>query len=275
MSIASALLIFPAIDPVALELGPLVIRWYSLAYIAGILLGFYYVRWLDQSVALQPVLSGKQYDDLITWAIGGVILGGRLGYVLFYQPGHYAAHPELIPQLWQGGMSFHGGALGVIFAYYLYARKNKVAYVALMDRICCAVPLGLFFGRLANFVNGELYGRVTDAAVGMVFPHGGPLPRHPSQLYEAALEGALLALLLFIIARKGGLVRTGLCSGLFLLGYGLSRFFVEFFREPDVYLGTVLSFLTMGQLLCLPMILVGGFLVIRALRQPFSKAEGL
>jgi phosphatidylglycerol:prolipoprotein diacylglycerol transferase len=268
MTLAAALLTFPAIDPVALELGPLVVRWYSLAYIAGILLGFYYVRWLDQRVAPQPVLGDKQYDDLITWAIGGVILGGRLGYVLFYQPALYFAQPELIPQLWHGGMSFHGGALGVIFAYWLYARKNKVSYVPLMDRICCAVPIGLFFGRLANFVNGELYGRVTDAAVGMVFPQGGPLPRHPSQLYEAALEGALLTLVLFMVAHRGGLGRVGLCSGLFLLSYGLARFTVEFFREPDAYLGTIISFFTMGQLLCLPMILVGSFLVVRALRRP-------
>ena len=268
MSLTAALLTFPAIDPVALQLGPLVIRWYSLAYIAGILLGFYYVRWLDRRIAPAPVLAPKQYEDLITWAIGGVILGGRLGYVLFYQPAHYLAHPADIFQLWQGGMSFHGGALGVILAYYLYARKHGVTYVPLMDRICCAVPIGLFFGRLANFINGELYGRVTDAAVGMVFPRGGPLPRHPSQLYEAALEGAVLFVLLLLVARKGGLARAGLCSGLFLLGYGLARFTVEFFREPDAYLGTIVSIFSMGQLLCVPMILAGGYLVARAMRAP-------
>jgi phosphatidylglycerol:prolipoprotein diacylglycerol transferase len=266
MLLAASFLIFPTLDPVALELGPLVIRWYSLAYIAGILLGWGYVRWLDQRVALSPVLVEKQYEDLVTWAIAGVILGGRLGYVLFYQPAHYLAHPGDILQLWHGGMSFHGGALGVILAFYMYARKHKVRYVPLMDRICCAVPIGLFFGRLANFVNGELFGRATDISWGMIFPQGGPLPRHPSQLYEAALEGALLFALLYLLARRGGLQRIGLCSGVFLAGYGLARFTVEFFREPDAYLGTVLSFLTMGQLLCLPMIMVGGYLIIRAMR---------
>ncbi len=268
MAFTAALLSFPAIDPVALAIGPLVIRWYSLAYIAGILLGWYYVRWLDRRVAPAAVLREAQYEDLVTWAIAGVILGGRLGYVLFYQPAYYLAHPAHILQLWEGGMSFHGGALGVILAFFLYARKHQVAYVALMDRICCAVPIGLFFGRLANFVNGELFGRVTDHAWGMVFPQGGPLPRHPSQLYEAALEGALLWAVLYVVARRGGLARTGLCSGLFLFGYGLARFSVEFVREPDAYLGTIISFLTMGQLLCLPMLLVGGYLMARAVARP-------
>lgn len=266
----AALLIFPNIDPVALQLGPLAIRWYSLAYMAGILLGWWYVRFLDQKIAAHSVLQKTQYDDLITWAIAGVILGGRLGYVLFYQPAHYLENPDDIVKLWHGGMSFHGGALGVIAAFYLYARKHQVSYVPLMDRICCAVPIGLLFGRLANFVNGELFGRVTENSLGMIFPQGGPLPRHPSQLYEAGLEGAVLTMILWFVAKGGGFQRTGLCSGLFLFGYGLARFIVEFFREPDHYLGTIISIFTMGQLLCLPMLLVGAFLIIRALQRPLN-----
>ncbi|MBY0356098.1 MAG: prolipoprotein diacylglyceryl transferase [Rickettsiales bacterium] len=265
MVLIAELLAFPAIDPVALQLGPLAIRWYSLAYMGGILLGWLYVRWLDQRVAQTTLLTAHHYDDLITWAIAGVILGGRLGYVVFYQPAHYWANPQDILQLWHGGMSFHGGALGVIIAFYIYARRRGLSYVPLMDRLCCAVPIGLFFGRLANFVNGELYGRITDNAWGMIFPRGGDLPRHPSQLYEAALEGAVLWLLLFVVARRTHFRQRGLCSGLFLLGYGIARFVVEFVREPDAYLGFVAGIFSMGQLLCLPMILIGGALVMRAL----------
>jgi phosphatidylglycerol:prolipoprotein diacylglycerol transferase len=258
------LLPYPSIDPILIEIGPVAIRWYSLAYIGGILLGWLYARWLDWNIRPAQLLTKEQWEDTIVWAVVGVILGGRLGYVLFYQPGYFLENPGDILKLWSGGMSFHGGALGVIFAFWLFARKHKLNYVSLMDMICCAVPIGLFFGRIANFINGELYGRATDAPWAMIFPTGGPVPRHPSQLYEAGLEGFILFFILFIVAKKGGLKLVGLCSGLFLAGYGISRFIVEFFREPDAHLGTILGPLSMGQLLSIPMILIGLFFALRS-----------
>lgn len=266
---------FPAIDPIALEIGPLAIRWYALAYVAGILLGQWYVGWLDRRHAPspqpspargegenRPILTAKIRDDLVLYAVLGIILGGRLGYVLFYNTAYYLDHPADILKLWQGGMAFHGGLVGVIAAFYLLARKHGIRWLALMDLIAAAAPIGLFFGRLANFVNGELYGRVTTAPWGMVFPQGGPLPRHPSQLYEAGLEGLALGVLLFVLAtRTRALTRPGLLSGLFLIGYGLARFAVECVREPDAQLGTLALGLSMGQMLCVPMLAVGSWLV--------------
>lgn len=266
------MLTFPDIDPVAIAIGPVVIRWYALAYLAGIVLGWGYIRWQLQRM-IAPPLTKKQLEDLVFWTVIGVILGGRLGYIFFYNAPYYLSHPEHILMIWQGGMSFHGGMLGVIFAFWWFACSQQVAYLRLMDLAATATPIGLFLGRIANFINGELYGRVTDSPLGMVFPHGGALPRHPSQLYEAALEGLVLFVLLFVVARTTRAYdRPGLLSGLFLAGYGLARFVVEFFREPDAQLGLLALGLSMGQLLCLPMLGLGGYLVARALRNKKSPA---
>lgn len=260
-------LTYPEIDPIALEIGPLVIRWYALSYLAGILLGWVYVRRL---AATLPVITKEQIEASISWVVIGVILGGRIGYVLFYNLPFYLAHPSEILQMWHGGMSFHGGMLGVILATYLFCRKHQLRFWAVIDTFACAAPIGLFLGRIANFINGELYGNVTDSALGMVFPDGGPLPRHPSQLYEAFLEGLCLFVLLFLVqkytnARK----KPRLISGLFLIGYGISRFVVEFFRMPDEQLGYLFfDQITMGHLLSAPMVLLGLFLVYLAAKAP-------
>ena len=258
---------FPAIDPVAIDLGFFAVRWYALAYIAGLLLGWRYLLWL----AKQPpeTMPRKDADDLLVWIALGVILGGRLGYVIFYKPGYYLANPLEILQLWTGGMAFHGGLLGVVIATYLFSRQRGLNPFRVGDLLCCAAPIGLFLGRLANFINGELYGRVTDSPLGMVFPYGGPLPRHPSQLYEAALEGLVLFIVLALLVRREGVRRRpGMLLGTFLAGYGLARFAVEFFREPDAHLGLLMSGATMGQLLSLPMIALGIVTILWARRRP-------
>ena len=263
-------LTFPNIDPVALYIGPLpyfdttlMIRWYSLAYIAGIFLGWMYVA---REHARKPIpnLSKQALDDIILWAVIGVVAGGRLGYVLFYKPEYYLAHPAEILHVWEGGMSFHGGLIGVITAFILFARKHRVRFFPLIDIIACATPLGLFFGRLANFINGELYGRVTDSPVGMVFPGGGPYPRHPSQLYEAGMEGILLFIVLYIaLKHSNAREKPGMLGGMFIAGYGIARVIAECFREPDDFLGFFFGYVTMGQLLCIPMITYGLYLVWR------------
>jgi len=254
---------YPAIDPVLIEFGPLAIRWYSLAYIAGILIGWrYMVRMARRADAgVEPA----DIDDFVVWATLGVVLGGRLGYVLFYQPGYYLAHPSQIVAMWKGGMSFHGGALGVFVALLLFCRRRRIGWLAFADLVTLAAPVGLFFGRIANFINGELYGRVSDVPWAMVFPHGGPLPRHPSQLYEATLEGLVLFALLALLAfRFGALRRPGTVSGAFLLCYGLARTAVEFVREPDAFLGVLGGIATMGQILSLPVAAAGLWLILRA-----------
>jgi phosphatidylglycerol:prolipoprotein diacylglycerol transferase len=258
---------FPAFDPVLIELGPLVIRWYALAYIAGILLGWHLARRL---VALAPVAASRQQvDDFVTWATLGIILGGRLGYVLFYRAGYYLAHPAEILAVWQGGMSFHGGALGVIIATILYCRQQKMDLLRFGDRVAAVVPIGLFFGRLANFINGELWGRVSDVPWAMVFPTGGPEPRHPSQLYQAGLEGLLLFVVLQILVHRPAIrARQGFVAGAFLCGYGMARIIGEFFRQPDANLGFLFAGATMGQLLSLPMVLIGLWLMARARPAP-------
>lgn len=257
------MLAFPNIDPVAIAIGPLAIRWYALAYVAGIVLGYRYVVKLAKHHG--PAFSDEAKDNLILYAILGVLLGGRLGYVLFYQPGYFIEHPQHIVMLWQGGMSFHGGAAGVIIAYALFARKYGLSYLSLMDKIVCAVPIGLFLGRLANFINGELYGRHSDVPWAMAFPRGGPDARHPSQLYEAALEGLALFALLYVLQRyTGAMKRHGLLGGVFLIGYGLSRIVAECFREPDVQIGFLMGGVTMGQILSVPMVLAGLWLATRA-----------
>ena len=245
------------IDPVMIELGPFVIRWYALAYISGLVLGWLYLRWLVQRPGW--TMTTEHLDDLLLYVTLGVVFGGRLGYVLFYKPGFYLAHPGDILAVWQGGMSFHGGLIGVLAAMALFAWRRGIPFFEVGDAVAAAVPIGLFFGRIANFINAELFGRASDVPWAMVFPHGGPDPRHPSQLYEAALEGLLLFLILYLIARRP---RTGdnagRIGGLFLIGYGLARSFVELFREPDAHLGFLLGgSVTMGQILSIPMILIG------------------
>jgi len=257
---------FPAIDPVIVAIGPFAIRWYALAYIAGIVLGWRLVRRLVQRPGWQ--VTPEAIDDLLFYVTLGVILGGRIGYVLFYQPGHYLSHPLDILAVWRGGMSFHGGLLGVLAATLLFARSQGLAFFELTDALAVATPIGLFFGRLANFINAELWGRVTDVPWAVVFPTAGPDPRHPSQLYEAGLEGlALFALMLWFATwpRRPG--SRGMLSGIFLIGYSLARIPVELVREPDAQLGFLAGGLTMGQLLSLPMLAFGIWLVVRGRRR--------
>ncbi len=257
-------LAFPNIDPVLIQLGPFAIRWYALAYIAGIVVGW---RWCLHLLDKPPkVMTRQEFDDFLLWATLGIVLGGRLGYVLFYRPSYYLENPLEAVQVWHGGMSFHGGLLGVLLAIGLFARAKRVPYFALADVVACGVPFGLFFGRLANFINGELWGRVTDVPWAMVFPGGGPEPRHPSQLYQAAMEGVLLWLLLYVVERTGARRRTGLVSGVFMIGYGCARSIGELFRQPDSFMGFFAAGTTMGQLLSAPMILFGIYLVVRARR---------
>ncbi|MAZ76557.1 MAG: prolipoprotein diacylglyceryl transferase [Micavibrio sp.] len=248
---------FPNIDPIALSIGPFDIRWYALAYLTGFLLGWKYALYM---VGLSPNSrpNREDIDNFIPFAVLGVILGGRLGYVLFYQFDTYMSDPLAIFKVWQGGMSFHGGALGVIAAIIGFSLYQKISLLRLSDMVCAAVPIGLFFGRITNFINGELFGRVTDKPWGMVFPYGGAEPRHPSQLYEAFLEGLVLfVILLVLIHRPWVRVRPGIITGVFLCGYALSRFMVEFVREPDFHLGFVAAEFSMGQVLSLPMFLLG------------------
>lgn len=251
-------LIFPQFDPVLVHIGPFSIHWYALAYITGIVLG---ILLLTKIVTLKPAASTSlQAEEFLTWITIGILVGGRLGYVLFYQPHFFFTHPLEIPAVWHGGMSFHGGTLGVITAMYLFTRRHHLRFTLFSDRVTTTVPIGLGLGRLANFINGELWGRVASPALpwGMIFPDGGSLPRHPSQLYEALLEGAVLFTILYLCARKENIrSRPGCLTGLFLCGYALMRSFCECFREPDNFIGYLPGGLTMGQLLCLPMFLAG------------------
>ncbi len=262
---------FPNFDPVLISIGPLAIRWYALAYIVGILLGWLYARILIRNEALwggRAPLTVGNFDDFIVWITLGIILGGRLGYVLFYNPAYFAANPLEIVQVWGGGMSFHGGFAGCVIAVLLFARSAKVPVLSLGDLTCAVAPIGLFLGRIANFINGELWGRTTDVPWAFVFPGAGPLPRHPSQLYEAALEGLVLFIVLAVAVRMGSLKRPGLTTGLFAIVYALGRSFCEFFREPDPQLGFLWGGLTMGMLLSIPLFLAGLAFVRYAMRRP-------
>ncbi|WP_376095225.1 prolipoprotein diacylglyceryl transferase [Roseomonas sp. CCTCC AB2023176] len=258
---------FPAIDPVAVAIGPFQVRWYALAYIVGIVLAWQVARRLAPRppVAATPV----QVDDFVTWATLGVVLGGRLGYILFYRPDILWTAPWEALYLWQGGMSFHGGALGVIVAIFWFAWRNRIPPLPFADRITSVVPIGLGLGRLANFVNGELWGRPSDVPWAMVFPHAGPEPRHPSQLYQFMLEGVVLFVILQVLIRNDAIrARPGFVSGAFLAGYGVARIVGEFFRQPDAHLGFLFAGATMGQLLSVPMVIVGAWLMARARRVP-------
>ncbi len=247
------MLVHPDIDPVAFSLGPLAVRWYGLMYLAG----FAGAWWLGSRRIARGAapITREQFDDLLFLGVLGVILGGRFGYVLFYKPAHYFAHPAEIVAVWQGGMSFHGGLLGVMAAMGFAAWRHRVDYLRLMDFIAPLVPVGLAAGRLGNFINGELWGRVTDLPWGMVFRGAGDAPRHPSQLYELGLEGVALFALLWWFSSKPR--RRGQVSAVFLMGYGVARFIAEFAREPDSFLGFLALGMTMGQWLCVPMVLGG------------------
>ena len=248
------------IDPVALSIGSLQLRWYGLMYLAGFGLGWMLGRWR----ASRPGSgwTGPDVDDLLTCVMIGIILGGRIGYVLFYDLPVYINDPMEIMRIWNGGMSFHGGLLGVLGAFWYFARTRGRTFLEVSDFIAPLIPQGLFFGRLGNFINGELWGKVSDVPWAIVFPGAGPLPRHPSQLYEAALEGLLLFIMVWVFSLKPR--KVGAVSGLFALGYGVFRFAVEFVRMPDVQLGYLaFGWLTMGQLLCVPLILAGAWLLCR------------
>jgi phosphatidylglycerol:prolipoprotein diacylglycerol transferase len=259
--------VFPNFDPVIFQIGPLAIRWYALAYIVGLVGAWRYGIWLARR---EPNLVTAQHvDDFLVWATVGVILGGRLGYVFFYQPAYFLAHPLEIPQMWNGGMSFHGGLVGVITAMILFARRRGIALFALADVIAATAPIGLLLGRIANFINGELWGRETDVPWGVIFPHAGPNPRHPSQLYEAFLEGfVLLIVLSCLVLVWRSRWRVGLTSGAFLIGYSLSRMAVETVRQPDDYIGLLVFDSTWGQWLSIPMLLFGVYMIGRALVRP-------
>jgi len=254
------------LDPVLIELGPLKIRWYSLAYLAGILIGWWYLlKLIDRPGA---PMARRHADDLVFYATLGVILGGRLGYVFFYRPEFYLKDPLQILRIWDGGMSFHGGVIGVTLGILWLARKHRLDWLRVHDYVACCVPFGLFFGRLANFVNAELWGRKTDVPWAIVFPNGGDVPRHPSQLYEAGLEGILLFLILwFLFWKTDARYQPGKLVGAFLLVYGLSRFLVELVRQPDQGLEHLSWGLTMGQTLTVPMILGGAWLIATAKRR--------
>jgi phosphatidylglycerol---prolipoprotein diacylglyceryl transferase len=266
---------FPAINPVLISIGPFAVRWYALAYIVGIIAGWFYARAIISSPKLwggPPPLTVTDFDDFVIWITLGIILGGRIGYVLFYNFAHFAANPIEIPQLWNGGMSFHGGVIGCAAAIVLFALRRHIAILSLADVTAAVAPIGLFLGRIANFINGELWGRPSDVPWAMVFPHGGPIPRHPSQLYEATLEGVLLFIIVAWLVRSGALKRPGVVTGVFALGYGAARIACEFFREPDVQLGFLWGGLTMGMLLCIPLILAGiAILAVALKRQPKPK----
>ena len=261
---------YPAIDPVALWVGPLPIRWYALAYIAGLLLGWGWARRIVCSDALWGTVrrpTPTSLDDLLVYVAVGVVAGGRLAYVLFYNLPHYLAEPADIIAVWNGGMSFHGGLAGAALGLWLFARKYQLPVLPVADVCCVVAPFGLLFGRLANFIKPELWGRPADVPWAMVFPGAGPLPRHPSQLYEAGLEGGVLLLVMALVIASGGLKRPGLASAIFGIGYGVARIVCEFFREPDPQLGFLFGGATMGMLLSLPLIAVGAGLLVQALRR--------
>ena len=263
---------YPVVDPIAFAVGPVSVRWYGLAYMAGILLGWLYGRYLVSRPALwggKSPMTASQADDFLLWITLGIVVGGRLGFVLFYEPSYFWQNPLEIPAVWNGGMAFHGGLLGVVVAVYLFSRFNGINSLSLGDIASAATPFGLFFGRIANFINGEVVGRASDVPWAMVFPGAGDEPRHPSQLYEALLEGALLFLILRIATHRfHALTRPGTVFGLFLVLYGIFRSLAEFVREPHPGHPLDIGFLTPGIAYSIPMVLIGAWLIWRAREKP-------
>jgi phosphatidylglycerol---prolipoprotein diacylglyceryl transferase len=260
-------LLFPGFDPVLIQVGPLAIRWYALAYITALVVGWRLVRRL--ATRSPAVATPLQVDDFLTWATLGVVIGGRLGYVLFYQPGRFLAHPLEILQVWTGGMSFHGGMLGVAVAIAWYCRREHIPILGFADRISVVAPMGLGLGRIANFINGELWGREAPDWLpwAMIFPGGGPVPRHPSQIYQALMEGLILFIITWTLSRRESVrARFGMITGVFLAGYAIARSVGELFRQPDAFLGFLIAGATMGQLLSVPMLVAGIFLIVRSRR---------
>ena len=267
-----AVLPFPPVDPILFQLGPFALRWYALAYVVGLVFASWYMKRLVSNPRLwgkvKPSMTVPQVDDFFLWSVLGVVVGGRLGYVLFYKPLHYLTHPLEILQMWDGGMSFHGGFLGVVLVCIIYGRRIGTSLDRMLDLGAASVPVGLGLGRIANFINSELWGRETDVPWAFVFPlDPAQLPRHPSQLYEAVLEGLVLFIAVRIAThRYGALQHPGRAAGIFALVYGLSRILVEFFREPDAHLGFFAGFLTMGMILSVPLCAVGVWLLLRSRR---------
>ncbi|MAH85509.1 MAG: prolipoprotein diacylglyceryl transferase [Rhodospirillaceae bacterium TMED8] len=260
---------FPQIDPILLSLGPFDVRWYALAYILGLVIGWRLLRRLAEKSPFD--IDQASIDDFLIWATIGVIIGGRIGYVLLYHLYYFVSNPEKIFFVWQGGMSFHGGLLGVAVAGVLFCKRRGIQTLKLGDLLACTAPIGLFFGRVANFFNGELFGRPTDVPWSVIFPRGGPYPRHPSQLYEAALEGVLLFVVLNLLLRVPSIRdRRGFLTGTFLAGYAVSRIIAEMFRQPDAHIGFLQLGLTMGQWLSVPMLFIGLYMVWRTQRVPSS-----
>ena len=257
---------FPTVSPILLEFGPIAIRWYSLAYILGFIFAWKYIQHLisqGKRISFNHEIKSKDVDDIIFYGVIGIILGARLGYVLFYNFSYYINEPLKILHVWEGGLSFHGGLMGIIFTTYLFSRIKNFSFLTITDLICASAPVGLFLGRISNFINAELYGRKTDVFIGVVFPNTDGLHRHPSQIYEALLEGLLLFIILnFLIYSFKKLNQPGFISGIFLLLYGTFRFLIEFTREPDIQIGFIFNFLTMGMLLSIPMFIMGLVIVI-------------
>lgn len=255
-------MVFSHINPVAFSIGPFAVHWYALAYVGGIIIGWLYACKIIQKFQLN--ITPRLVESFISWVILGVIIGGRLGYILLYDPIKYLSNPIKILKTYEGGMSFHGGMLGVIIASYFFCYKNKISFLLLLDILATTVPIGLFLGRIANFINGELYGRITQMPWGVVFPGSDLQIRHPSQLYEAGLEGIMLFLILFYSTVKYKTIKIlGLNFSLFLIFYSISRIISEFFREPDLHIGFIFYNITMGQVLSLPMLLLGIYLIRR------------
>jgi phosphatidylglycerol:prolipoprotein diacylglycerol transferase len=269
-------LLFPAFDPVAVQLGPFAIRWYALAYITGLVLGWRLMRRLVRQTP--PVASVEQVDDFLTWATLGVVLGGRLGYVLFYQPALYFSHPAAILEVWHGGMSFHGGVLGVVVALVLFTHRNRIPLLGFADRLAVCVPIGLGLGRIANFINGELWGRPAPdwLPFAMIYPQAGPVPRYPSEIFQAILEGLVLFAVLFVLSRSPERrARFGWLTGAFLVGYAIARIVGECFRQPDAFLGYLAFGITMGQVLSIPMLVAGAWLIWRARQRIEAVGQGV
>jgi phosphatidylglycerol:prolipoprotein diacylglycerol transferase len=258
---------FPSIDPVAVTVGPFSIYWYAISYIVGIFGCIFYAQKLSEKYSLN--ITKKDLDLLFTYIVLGIIIGGRTGYVMIYDPIKYFSAPMEMFQTYKGGMSFHGGFAGFIIASYIFCRKYKIEYLKLMDLAAIVTPFAIFLGRIANFINGELYGRVTNVSWSMIFPDSDGLPRHPSQLYEAALEGLLLLAIMYFTSKK--LYKTGYNIGVFLILYSGFRIFCEYFREPDIQIGFVISGITMGQILSIPTLLLGAYFYIKATCQSIKK----